>query len=89
MLERIIITVLLVFNAALIQAQCSIYEIPLDERIDAASTIIEGKVVSQYSFWDEAGKKILTSNAIEVYKVFKGQSSESVIAITEGGIVGD
>lgn len=64
--------------------------ISLDQRIDHATAIIEGKVISQTSHWDENKTHIYTSNIIEIYKVFKGNVSTSrVEMITRGGIVGN
>ena len=71
-------------------SQCSMYEVPLVQRIQNSTAIIEGKVLSKYSFWNIEHTLIFTSNSIEVYKVFKGNSVGSQIElITEGGIVGD
>ena len=72
-------------------AQCMLYEVPISDRIQSSSAIIEGKVISQSSFWNSAHTLIYTSNIIEVYKVFKGQitTSNKVEMITEGGAVGN
>ena len=71
-------------------AQCSLYEIPLLQRIQSSTAIFEGKVISSYSFWDSGHSVIYTANKIEVFKMFKGAIVGAVIElITEGGIVGD
>ncbi|WP_187262160.1 IPT/TIG domain-containing protein [Pontibacter beigongshangensis] len=63
--------------------------LPLADRIKGASTIVEGEIVSQQSFWDTEKHNIYTSNIIKVYKVFKGDVQEEQIElITEGGQVG-
>lgn len=51
-----------------------IYEVSLDDRIDGADLIIEGRVVSQHSFWNAGHNLIFTANKIEVYKTLKGAS---------------
>jgi hypothetical protein len=86
-LRAISITLLLFgFNTAFAQ----LIPISLEQRIDSATTILEGKVISQTSYWDEAKTHIYTSNIVEVYKVFKGQlTAKQVEIITRGGIVGD
>ncbi|MFT2010762.1 T9SS type A sorting domain-containing protein [Pontibacter sp. 13R65] len=62
---------------------------PLGERTKGASTIVEGEIVSQQSFWDENQHNIYTSNIIKVYKVFKGDVQEEQLElITEGGQIG-
>lgn len=64
--------------------------ISLSQRIENATVILEGKVISQASYWDEMKTHIYTSNVIEVYKVFKGRlSAARVEIITRGGIVGN
>jgi hypothetical protein len=45
----------------------------LTERIQQAQLIAEGKVLSQYSFWDEAHHNIYTSNLVKVFRYFKGE----------------
>lgn len=64
--------------------------IPLNQRIDNSTTILEGQVISQNSYWDETKTQIYTSNVIEVYKLFKGTlSTNQVEIITKGGVVGN
>ncbi|WOD44776.1 T9SS type A sorting domain-containing protein [Hwangdonia lutea] len=76
-------------NAGPLWAQASLREIPLQQQVEASNLIIEGKVISQKSFWDLASKNIYTSNTIEVFKVFKGEESiEYVDVVTLGGVVG-
>ena len=63
--------------------------VPLEQRTREAAVIVEGEVIAQQSFWDDAHQNIYTANTIEVYKLFKG-SLQSTLAevITEGGQVG-
>ena len=71
------------------QAQELIYEIPLSNQVQSSTQIIEGNVISKYSTWDENNQNIYTINTIEVYKVFKGQSTLTTIeVVTPGGTVG-
>jgi len=64
--------------------------IPLNSKVSNASLVVEGKVVSQVSFWDIGNKNIFTRNKIEVYKIFKGSLQTAFIeVITQGGIVGN
>lgn len=69
------------------QGQCNLYEISLEEQVGQSSQIVEGKVVSKESFWDKNRENIYTVNTIEVYKIFKGQSFETIEVITRGGTV--
>ncbi|MES2762891.1 MAG: PKD domain-containing protein [Bacteroidota bacterium] len=80
-----------VIAVSLIQtsAQCLMYPVLLSQRVPQASLIIEGKVISQQSFWNAAHNKIYTSNLIDVYKTFKNLTGPYLEVITEGGIVGN
>lgn len=67
----------------------SLYKVEMNEKINNSSLIVEGKVLSQHSFWGPGHQAIFTSNEIEVYKVFKGRiSSKTIEIITHGGSVG-
>lgn len=80
--------VLMLFSFNTVFAQ--LIPISLTQRIDSASTILEGKVISQTSYWNESQTNIYTSNIVEIYKIFKGQlTSSQVELITKGGIVGN
>lgn len=64
------------------------YELPLNLRTGESSAIIEGNVISKYSFIN--GGRIYTSHKIAVNKIFKGKINGShVEIITEGGQVGE
>lgn len=75
------------FNAF---SQCAIYEVPLSERVTNSEFIIEGKVISQHSFWNEGYNMIYTVNEIKLYKVFKGvlNYNNTIEVVTVGGVVG-
>jgi hypothetical protein len=68
---------------------CMLYPISLQQRVDASSLIVEGKVVSQYAFWNEQHTMIYTSNTIEVLQVFKGNIAKQIDIVTEGGTLGN
>lgn len=71
-------------------AQCSLYELPLNQKVNTATDIFEGKVISKTCFWNAQHTLIYTSNTIEVYKVFKGGiTTAQVEVITEGGMIDD
>ncbi|MBK8876480.1 MAG: hypothetical protein IPN13_22385 [Bacteroidetes bacterium] len=71
-------------------SQCMTYVVPMQEKVNGSSAIIEGKVIARQSFWNANSSFIYTSNIIEVYKVFKGSvSTNQIEIITEGGIVGN
>lgn len=89
-MKKIILIVLLyvlVCSPSYLLAQ-SLVEIPLEKQVEKSSLIVEGKVISQKSFWGDNYRNIYTRNTIEVYKVFKGEKVEYVNVITLGGVVG-
>ena len=69
------------------QAQYGIVKIPLNKQVELSSQIVEGKVLSSESFWNDSHTKIYTHHKIQVYKVFKGQPLETIEVITQGGVV--
>lgn len=69
-------------------SQVGLYKVSLKEQINKTTLIVEGKVIFQKSFWDSGHKKIYTSNTIEIYKTFKGETAtETIELITIGGTV--
>ena len=71
-------------------AQCSLREVPLADRIKRSGLVVEGRVVEQHSYWDSGHNHIYTSSKLEVYKVFKGGPLPATLHIlTVGGIVGN
>ncbi len=77
----------------LLQAQAiKAQEVPLSlsTRVENAGFIIEGKVVSKVSYWNETNSRIFTANEVVIYKDFKRNANvEKIIVITDGGIVGN
>lgn len=71
-----------------LNAQCALIEVPLQQRVNASTLIVEGRVIEQQSFWNTTHTMIYTANTIELYKVFKGDvATTSIQVITEGGTV--
>jgi hypothetical protein len=69
---------------------CVLAPVSLQQRVENSPTIVEGEVVSRYSFWDEGRRNIYTSNLVKVYKVFQGSFNATELElITEGGRVED
>lgn len=79
----------LLFSFQLHFAQCFLKEVSLADRVTNADLVVEAKVISTDSYWDESHRMIFTNNTLEVYKVFKGADNSPYIhLITEGGTVG-
>ncbi|MDO1500453.1 T9SS type A sorting domain-containing protein [Winogradskyella maritima] len=53
-----------------------------------SSQIVEGKIVSSQSFWDDSASNIYTAYTIDVNKVFKGNITNEVTIVIQGGVVG-
>lgn len=87
-MKKILLYIFVFFYFNIANAQ--LIPISLDQRIDNATAILEGKVIAQTSYWDETKTQIYTSNIVEVYKLFKGKlSANQVEIITKGGVVGN
>jgi hypothetical protein len=84
---RIIILFSIILSTSAVLAQGEMYEISMGEQAELSTQIVEGKVISKRSFWDENRENIYTAHTIEVYKVFKGQSFNTIEVITKGGVV--
>ena len=80
-----------VFFSAVTQlsAQCLMYPVLLSQRIPQSNLVIEGKVINQICFWNAEHNRIYTSNLIDVYKSFKGNTGAYLEVITEGGTIGN
>ncbi len=89
MKKYLLSSVLFLLSAgSLLVAQCMLYPVSLEQRVNNSQVIIQGKVLSQKSFWNEAHNYIYTSNKIEVHTVLKGNlTSPFIEIITDGGEV--
>lgn len=69
--------------------QCLTMDVPLENRINKASLIIDGEVIAKKSFIYDKG--IYTKNTIKVFRAFKGNVPQTaeITLITLGGQVGD
>lgn len=80
--------IILLLASASVSAQ--LYKIDLNNKINKSSLIVEGKVISQYSFWNDEHTIIYTANKVHIHKLFKGKLvSGEIEVITEGGSVGN
>ena len=85
-----IICFVLLLSSNLLHGQCLLSEIAIEDKINNAALIVEGKVVSKKSFYNNSKTFIYTSNSIEIYKSFKGSlTADTIEIITEGGVVED
>jgi hypothetical protein len=87
--NRFIILLLLIQLFALdTAAQCGLYQIYLDQKINESECIIEGEVIQQQSFKSKAKNKIFTLSTIKVFSVLKGNVAQQINIVTAGGSVG-
>ncbi len=88
-MKKIFTLVLSLFLFSISTFSQEMREVNFNTRINQSQLIVEGKVISKRSFWDDNYHNIYTASKIEVYKVFKGFVSTSFIeVISPGGIVG-
>lgn len=84
------IVTLFVFCLSIISAfSQALYPVSNVEKAQNSTLIVEGRVVSQTSFWNASHTMIYTSNKIHLYKIFKGETSQTEIEVlTHGGTIG-
>lgn len=71
-------------------AQCLLQHIPLNQRMENASVVIEGVVEAQVAFEDADNNHIYTANTIKITRVVKGRMGfDETVVFTQGGQVGD
>ncbi len=90
-MQRIILLMLiLVLGVGQANAQsCFLVELPLQERVQQSTLIVEGRVVASTPFANGDGSLINTAHEIEVTAIRKGQVNTSrLMVITEGGQLG-
>ena len=83
---------LLALVSGTLSAQIS--EIPLDQRIDAAALIVEGRVDTATPFWGPDGTRIFTAYRLRVGRVLKRGSRDAadfgtIEFVTPGGRIGN
>ncbi len=91
-MKKIFVAILMAlsFLAQKSQAQCAMYPVSLDDRIDNSEVIIEGQVIQREGFRDPSNGKIYTTNVIEIHKIFKGTiTDEELVVISPGGVIED
>lgn len=65
-----------------------LYPVSTEQKIINSTLIVEGKVISRKSAWNNSHTMIYTTSQVEVYKVFKGTlQKKTVDIITIGGAV--
>lgn len=90
-MQRIILLMLfLVLGVGQANAQsCFLIELPLQERVQQSTLIVEGRVVASAPFANSSGSLINTAHEIEVTAIRKGQvTTQRIYVITEGGQLG-
>ncbi|MBJ6369404.1 T9SS type A sorting domain-containing protein [Snuella sedimenti] len=75
-------------NSISLKAQEMMFEVPFDAQVALSDVIVEGEVLAKESFWDDAHNTIYTVHTIKVYKVFKGETTNTIELVTPGGVIG-
>jgi len=68
-------------------SNCFLSKVSINEKTQNSSLIINGKVKSQHSFWNEEKTCIYTASKIEIFNILKGNSTLFIEIITPGGEV--
>lgn len=69
--------------------KAQLYEVTLDEKVQASTLIVEGTVLEKKSFWNPNRSMIFTTNTIKLHKIFKGSFAAPIVEVlTQGGSVG-
>ena len=87
MVKKTGIIAALVLGATLLSAQCLYQNIKLDDVVAQATTIIDGKVISSESTWNNDHTMIYTRYGVRVYTWFKGPQTDTVYFYSPGGSV--
>ncbi len=74
-----------IFPLSSLYAQCMMYPITLQERVENSKTIVLGKLKAKQSYWDSEHKNIYTLNIIEITAYLKGHSKQKLIAVISDG----
>lgn len=61
---------------------------PFEEKVDNATSIIEGRCLKNESRWDPSGRWILTYSTFKVLNTLKGGAAQEVTLVVPGGSVG-
>jgi hypothetical protein len=71
-----------------VTAEATIFRaVELDQKVENASTIIVGKLLSQQSRWDAGRRNILTYSTFRIDQTLKGQPAQEITIVTPGGTV--
>lgn len=81
-------TIFALLGVLSLNAQSLMKKVSLESQVSNSELLVEGRVISKRSTWDENYNQIYTINTIEVYKVFKGNLLSQIEVITSGGVVG-
>ena len=83
-----VVSILLILISTHAQATL-VQRLTLDEMIQKAQTIVQGRVRSVNTHWSDNGKLILTSYTIDVEDAIKGQPGKTMEITLVGGKIGN
>lgn len=84
---KLLASIFFLFNmiASIVKAQCGLYPINLDQKVNESEVILEGRVVQQKCYRGSNINKIFTLNTIEVISILKGNVPHQINIVTAGG----
>ena len=80
-----IIFIYLFFYSQFSIAQCGLFEISLNQKVNESNFIIEGEVIHQQCYKSSRANKIFTLNTIKVNSILKGNLPSQIYIVTAGG----
>ncbi len=88
-LKKLILVSFILFSSIL-SSQTLLYEVSINDQLNNAELVIEGKVIEKKSYRSSINDKIYTLNKVHVYRSFKGglDIGEYINIVTRGGSIG-
>lgn len=82
--------ILLMISTLVPKAQsCLLYEVPMAERLQQATVMVEASVVESMSFADADQTRIYTAHRLQVHTYYAGNPAQTeLVIVTQGGQVG-
>jgi PKD repeat protein len=91
-MKKFIIIIIPMMLGVITKAQCTLEPFSLQKRTYISDLIIEGRVISSESYWNQDSSFIYSLHSIEIGKIFDGEgilgSARNLFLITEGGQIG-
>ncbi len=92
-MQRFLFSIFMMFTAIMSAAysseECMLFPVSLDERCRESEIIVEGNVTGKISFRSVTGSMIYTAYRLQPIRVFKGEITNEMDFVVEGGTIED